>query len=61
MRRARGVSQEELGLQLELHRTYIGAVERGERNLTLQTIEGMAQLLEVSPVALFVEGESCVE
>lgn len=40
-RKAVGLSQEDLGFECGLHRTYIGAIERGETNLTL---EGMAML-----------------
>lgn len=37
-----------------LHRTYVGGVERGERNITLQTLEGMAELLGVPAMDLLV-------
>jgi len=45
----RGLSQEELGQQIGYDRTYIGGVERGERNLTLQTVEAMAKRLGLDP------------
>ena len=35
-----------------LHRTYMGSVERGERNLTLQTVERLAQTLGIAPIDL---------
>lgn len=47
-RRDRGLSQEELADLCELHRTYIGSVEREERNVSLSTLEVLARALEVS-------------
>jgi len=47
LRDERGWSQEELGNQAGLHRTYVGAVERGERNVTLSTLEAFASALDV--------------
>lgn len=49
VRTARGLSQEGLAEQLGLHRTYVGGVERGERNLSLQALERLAELLGVEP------------
>jgi transcriptional regulator with XRE-family HTH domain len=46
-RREKGFSQEELAEQCGLHRTYIGSVEREERNVTLSTLEALAQSLGV--------------
>jgi hypothetical protein len=46
-RQARGLSQEAFADVLGVHRTYMGSVERGERNLTLQTLERIAQQLGV--------------
>jgi CheY-like chemotaxis protein/DNA-binding XRE family transcriptional regulator len=43
-----GISQEELGGRAGLHRTYICDVERGARNVTLQSIEKLAMALEIS-------------
>ncbi|MCC7146847.1 MAG: helix-turn-helix transcriptional regulator [Phycisphaeraceae bacterium] len=48
MRHAKGFSQEELAARCGLHRTYIGSVERGERNVTLSTLEVLASVLGVS-------------
>ena len=53
LRQAKGVSQEELADISGLHRTYIGAVERRERNVTLSTLEVLASALGVPvPVLL---------
>lgn len=52
VRHARGLSQEELADDLEFHRTYLGAVERGERNLTLKSVERLADKLGVAPLDL---------
>jgi transcriptional regulator with XRE-family HTH domain len=46
------ISQEELAALCGLHRTYIGSVERGERNITLINAERIAHALE-QPLALF--------
>lgn len=51
-RQLRGLSQEAFAEFLQVHRTYMGSVERGERNLTLQTVERLAQQLEVDPIDL---------
>ncbi len=48
LRHAQGVSQEELAAKCGLHRTYVGSVERGERNVTLSTLEVLASVLRVS-------------
>lgn len=48
-RKELGISQEELAEKCGLHRTYIGAIERSERNITLQTLEKLAESLGVSP------------
>ena len=47
-RKTHGYSQEELASRCELHRTYIGSVERGERNVSLSTLEVLAKALGVS-------------
>jgi transcriptional regulator with XRE-family HTH domain len=53
IRQTLGLSQEALALAAELDRTYIGGVERGERNISLLNITKIAQALNVSPADLF--------
>lgn len=52
-RRKMGMTQEELAEKAELHYTYIGQVERGEKNLTLVSMEKILNALEVTFVELF--------
>jgi transcriptional regulator with XRE-family HTH domain len=54
-RKLTGLSQEELGEKAGLHRTYIGSVERGERNITLDSLQEIADALHVAPVQLVIE------
>jgi transcriptional regulator with XRE-family HTH domain len=51
-----GVSQEELADMCSLHRTYVGAIERGERNVTLSTLEVFSKALGVSVPDLLTAG-----
>lgn len=51
----KGISQEQLAVLTNLHRTYIGGIERGERNPSLLNISKIAKALEVSVAALFEE------
>lgn len=55
LRIAQGMSQETLAQKSGLHRTYIGGIERGERNISLINIEKIAKALELSLVDI-VEG-----
>ena len=53
LRKQRGLSQEELGWKAELHFTYIGAVERGEKNCSIITLKKIAKGLEIDIKDLF--------
>jgi len=53
-----GLSQEELGDLSALHRTYIGSVERGERNITLTGIKKISMALQLSAAELIKRAES---
>ncbi|MDX2059496.1 MAG: helix-turn-helix transcriptional regulator [Gemmatimonadales bacterium] len=57
LRTAAGYSQEGFADACKLHRTYIGAIERGEKNLTTDTIERIAGTLKLSPFDLLREAE----
>lgn len=50
-----GLSQEELASRANLHRTYIGMIERAEKNITLSNIEKVARALGVDICELFIE------
>ena len=54
-REAKGVSQEAFADALEVHRTYMGGIERGERNLTLRSLERLAERLQLDPLVLLQE------
>jgi transcriptional regulator with XRE-family HTH domain len=53
LRQAKGLSQEELAFRAKVHRTYLGSIERGERNPALKNIAAIAKALEVSLSELF--------
>jgi transcriptional regulator with XRE-family HTH domain len=53
LRTERNLSQEELSFLTGFHRTYIGMVERGERNLSLSNIGVFAEVFELSLPELF--------
>jgi transcriptional regulator with XRE-family HTH domain len=52
LRGKKGWSQEELGFETELHRTYISGIERGVRNPTVTVLERLADALGVTPSRL---------
>jgi transcriptional regulator with XRE-family HTH domain len=47
-----GLSQEELAFRAGVHRTYIGMIERAEKNITLENIEKIAKALSLTPKGL---------
>lgn len=51
-RKARGLSQEAFADVLGFHRTYMGDLERGERNLTLRSVERIAGRLGEEPLSM---------
>jgi transcriptional regulator with XRE-family HTH domain len=53
LRLARKWSQADLGRRCDLHRTFIGSVERGERNLSALNLRRIAKVLRVSIADLF--------
>lgn len=55
LRRERKLSQEELAELAGVHRTYIGMLERREKNVTIYNIERIANALDVSPDSLLRE------
>ena len=64
-RKVQGLSQEKLGEYAGLHRTYVGAVERGERNISLENIVRLARALKITAAQLLqgtgYDGSSCDE
>jgi transcriptional regulator with XRE-family HTH domain len=57
LRHERDLSQEALADICGLHRTYVGSVERGERNVTLSSLELLARALDVSVIELLTPGD----
>ena len=55
LRNAQGISQEALADRSGIHRTYLGAVERGERNISLKNICRLISALQCRPEDLFVQ------
>lgn len=50
------LSQDEFAHKCGVHRTYIGSIERGERNVTLATLELLAEAMRVEVITLLKEG-----
>jgi len=53
IRQAQGLSQETLADLAGLHRTYVGSIERSERNVSIDNIERLARALEIDIVEFF--------
>lgn len=47
LRQAKGFSQESLALEIEVDRTYIGKIERAERNISLKMVDKIAKALKI--------------
>lgn len=58
LRRRQGLSQEDLADKCGLHRTYVGGIERGERNPSLRNIGRLADALGVAVRELFPESSA---
>jgi len=52
LRLARGISQEALADEAGVHRTFMGSVERGERNISLENVVKIAKALNCKPTKL---------
>lgn len=57
LRKELGISQEELAYRAGFHRTYIGMIERAERNITLSNIQKLADALNITLTDLFERNE----
>lgn len=55
LRKGKGLSQEELGYKSELHYTHIGAIERGEKNWSIETLVKVAGGLKVTINDLLIQ------
>ena len=53
LRKLQGLSQEELSFRCDIHRTYMGALERGEKSPTLKTLQKLAHGLNLTIKELF--------
>jgi transcriptional regulator with XRE-family HTH domain len=58
LRKARGLTQEELSGLTDLHQNHIGGIERGERNITVKSLLALARALEVPPAELLDDYQS---
>ena len=54
LRLARNLSQEQLAFKARMHRTYLGGIERGERNPSLKNITAIAKALDTTLSQLFL-------
>jgi len=58
LRQEMGLSQEGLASRCDLHRTFVGSIERAERNVTLSTLEALSGSLGVSVTDLLTETDN---
>ena len=61
LRKAKGLSQESFAEACRLHRTYIGSVERGERNISIDNMERIAATLNVPLTELVAQSAATVK
>jgi transcriptional regulator with XRE-family HTH domain len=61
LRKAKGFSQESFADAVGLHRTYMGAIERGEQNLTIKNIVKVSDTLGIEPSKLLTEAENLLQ
>jgi transcriptional regulator with XRE-family HTH domain len=52
LRKSKGLSQERFADEIGVHRTYMGGVERGERNLTLRSVEFLCDRIGANPLEM---------
>ena len=55
LRTEKGYSQEEFSFRVGLHQTYVSSVERGERNVTIQTADRIGRALGTTLLSMFSE------
>lgn len=53
LRLEKHMSQEDFAWQIGVHRTYLGQIERAEKNITIKNIEKICQALQINPKELF--------
>ncbi|DAB30927.1 MAG TPA: transcriptional regulator [Sulfurimonas sp. UBA12504] len=57
IRKEMGLSQEDFATKIGIHRTYMGKIERGESNITFNTLQNIATSLNIEPYKLLKENE----
>lgn len=55
LRVSKGLSQERLGLEASIDRSYVGQIERGRKNVTVSALEALARVLRIKVSELFAE------
>lgn len=58
LRQSLDLSQEAFAHRLDRNRTYIGAIERGERNLRLRTVERLSDVMKAEPLQMLSSNET---